>query len=65
MTEGVAATALMLLENTRLTHELRASRTRITEAAQAERVRLERPENRLQDVVARGGIRSRAAPSLS
>ena len=29
------------------------------------RVRLERPENRLQDVVARGGIRSRAAPSIS
>jgi len=42
MAEGVAATALMLLENSRLVQELRASRRRITEAAQAERVRLER-----------------------
>src|SRR3954447_491289 len=42
MTEGVTSTALMLLENTRLVQELRASRTRISEAAQAERVRLER-----------------------
>jgi signal transduction histidine kinase len=42
MTEGVAATALMLLENTRLLGELRASRARIAGAAQQERLRLER-----------------------
>jgi signal transduction histidine kinase len=42
MTEGVAATALILLENTRLVEELRASRARIAETAQDERARLER-----------------------
>ena len=42
MTEGIAATALMLLDNTRLVEELRASRARIAETAQGERARLER-----------------------
>ena len=42
MIEGVAATALVLLDNTRLVEELRASRARIAEAAQLERARLER-----------------------
>jgi signal transduction histidine kinase len=40
--EGLAATSLMLLENTRLVEELRASRSRIVEAAESERRRLER-----------------------
>jgi len=40
--EGLAATALMLLENTRLVDELRASRARIVDAAEHERLRLER-----------------------
>jgi signal transduction histidine kinase len=40
--EGLAATSLMLLENTRLVEELRASRARIVEAAERERRRLER-----------------------
>ncbi|MDP9308596.1 MAG: histidine kinase dimerization/phosphoacceptor domain-containing protein [Actinomycetota bacterium] len=40
--EGVAATSLMLLENTRLVEELRASRARIVKTAQHERLRLER-----------------------
>jgi signal transduction histidine kinase len=39
--EGLAATSLMLLENTRLVQELRASRARIVEAADRERTRLE------------------------
>jgi signal transduction histidine kinase len=39
---GLAATSLMLLENTRLVEELRASRARIVEAAEHERLRLER-----------------------
>jgi signal transduction histidine kinase len=38
---GLAATSLMLLENTRLVEELRASRSRIVEAADRERLRLE------------------------
>jgi signal transduction histidine kinase len=38
---GLAATSLMLLENTRLVEELRASRARIVEAADHERLRLE------------------------
>jgi signal transduction histidine kinase len=42
MTEGIAATALMLLDNARLVEELRASRARIAETAQEERARLER-----------------------
>jgi signal transduction histidine kinase len=42
MTEGVAATALVLLDNARLVEELSASRTRIAETAQRERARLER-----------------------
>jgi signal transduction histidine kinase len=42
ITEGIAATALMLLDNTRLVEELRASRARIAETAQDERARLER-----------------------
>jgi signal transduction histidine kinase len=42
MAEGVAATALMLLDNTRLVDELRASRARIADTAQEERARLER-----------------------
>jgi signal transduction histidine kinase len=41
MTEGIAATALTLLDNARLAEELRASRTRIVKAALDERVRLE------------------------
>jgi signal transduction histidine kinase len=40
--EGLAASALMLLENARLVDELRASRTRIVTAAEEERLRLER-----------------------
>ena len=40
--EGLAATSLMLLENTRLVEELRASRSRIIEAGECERRRLER-----------------------
>jgi signal transduction histidine kinase len=40
--EGLAATSLMLLENTRLVEELRASRSRIVEAAERERRRIER-----------------------
>ena len=40
--EGLAATSLMLLENTRLVDELRASRSRIVETAEHERRRLER-----------------------
>jgi signal transduction histidine kinase len=40
--QGVAATSLMLLENTQLVEELRASRTRIVKTAQHERLRLER-----------------------
>ena len=39
--EGLAATSLMLLENTRLVEELRASRSRIVDAAESERRRLE------------------------
>lgn len=39
--EGLAATSLLLLENTRLVQELRASRARIVEAADRERSRLE------------------------
>ncbi len=40
--EGLAATSLMLLENTRLLEEVRASRSRIVEAGERERRRLER-----------------------
>jgi signal transduction histidine kinase len=40
--EGLAATSLLLLENTRLLGELRASRARIVATAQQERLRLER-----------------------
>ena len=40
--EGLAATSLMLLENTRLVEELRASRSRIVEVGERERRRLER-----------------------
>jgi signal transduction histidine kinase len=40
--ESLAATSLMLLENTRLLEELRASRARIVSSAQTERLRLER-----------------------
>jgi signal transduction histidine kinase len=40
--QGLAATSLMLLENTQLTDELRASRARIVSSAQRERLRLER-----------------------
>ena len=40
--EGLAATSLMLLENTRLVEELRASRSRIVETAERERRRFER-----------------------
>jgi signal transduction histidine kinase len=40
--EGLAATSLMLLENTRLVDELRASRSRIVTAGERERRRLER-----------------------
>jgi signal transduction histidine kinase len=40
--EGLAATSLMLLENSRLVDELRASRSRIVDAAERERRRLER-----------------------
>jgi signal transduction histidine kinase len=40
--EGLAATSLMLLENTRLLEELRASRLRIVTAGDRERRRLER-----------------------
>jgi signal transduction histidine kinase len=39
---GLAATSLMLLENTRLVGELRESRSRIVETAERERRRLER-----------------------
>lgn len=39
--EGLAATSLMLLENTRLVEQLRASRARIVEAAEHERRHLE------------------------
>ena len=40
--EGLAASSLMLLENTRLVEELRTSRSRIVETADRERRRLER-----------------------
>src|SRR3954447_13597062 len=40
--EGLGATAVMLLENARLVEELRASRARIAESAENERLRLER-----------------------
>ncbi|MGE5688940.1 MAG: sensor histidine kinase [Pseudomonadota bacterium] len=40
--EGLAATALMLLENAQLVEDLRASRARIVESEQRERLRLER-----------------------
>jgi signal transduction histidine kinase len=40
--EGMAATSMMLLENTRLLEELRASRGRIVSAAEQERRRIER-----------------------
>jgi signal transduction histidine kinase len=40
--EGLAATSLMLVENIRLVDELRASRSRIVEAGERERRRLER-----------------------
>ena len=40
--EGLAAISLMLLENTRLVEELRASRSRIVETAERERRLLER-----------------------
>jgi signal transduction histidine kinase len=39
--EALTATSLMLLENTRLVHELRQSRTRIVRAGERERRRLE------------------------
>jgi signal transduction histidine kinase len=42
VTEGLAATALLLLENAELIDELRASRARIVASAQRERLRLER-----------------------
>ena len=42
LTEGLGATALMLLENAQLVEELRASRARIVAAGQRERRRLER-----------------------
>jgi signal transduction histidine kinase len=40
--QGLTASSLMLLENTRLLEELRASRARIVATAQRERLRLER-----------------------
>ncbi|HSL63252.1 MAG TPA: ATP-binding protein [Gaiellaceae bacterium] len=40
--EGLAATALLLLENAQLVTDLRASRARIVDSAQRERLRLER-----------------------
>jgi signal transduction histidine kinase len=40
--QGLAATSLMLLENTQLANDLRASRARIVSSAQRERLRLER-----------------------
>jgi signal transduction histidine kinase len=40
--DALAATSLLLLENTRLVQELRASRARIVDAADNERLRLER-----------------------
>ena len=40
--EGLGATALLLLENVRLVDQLQASRARIVETAERERVRLER-----------------------
>jgi len=40
--EGLAATSLLLLDNARLVEELRASRSRIVDAGQRERRRLER-----------------------
>jgi signal transduction histidine kinase len=40
--DALAATSLLLLENTRLLEELRASRARIVDAAENERIRLER-----------------------
>jgi signal transduction histidine kinase len=40
--EGLAVTSLMLLENTQLLEELRASRARLVATAQRERLRLER-----------------------
>jgi signal transduction histidine kinase len=42
ITEGFAATSLLLLDNTDLTAELKASRARIVASAQQERLRLER-----------------------
>jgi signal transduction histidine kinase len=42
ITDGLAATALMLLENARLVTELRDSRARIVTSGQQERLRLER-----------------------
>ena len=39
--EGLAASSLMLLENSRLVDELRASRSRLHETADRERRRLE------------------------
>jgi signal transduction histidine kinase len=40
--DALAATSLLLLENTRLVEELRASRARIVDTAEKERLRLER-----------------------
>jgi signal transduction histidine kinase len=40
--EGMVATSMMLLENTRLLEELRASRARVAETAERERRRIER-----------------------
>jgi signal transduction histidine kinase len=40
--EGLTATSLMLLDNTKLVEDLRASRARIVAAAEQERLRLER-----------------------
>ena len=42
VTQGLAATSLLLLENTGLIEELQASRRRIVSSAQQERLRLER-----------------------
>lgn len=60
--EGLAAISLMLLENTRLVEELRASRSRIVEAAERERQLLERDlhDGAQQQLVA---IQVRLAPA--
>ena len=67
--EGLGATAAMLLENSRLVGELQASRARIAESAESERVRLERDlhdgaQQRLMAIQIKLALARRAADSV-